>query len=74
MFSQDKLPKIVHKEFLLYLCMIIHKYSDIVGLGYLRVRDEWFSSLSVNVDTRSAKRGVSEVTMMNTRLTSTRYT
>lgn len=54
--------------------MVIHKDSNIVGLGYCGMRDEWFGTLPMNVDARSTEGGVGEVTVMNARLTGTRDT
>ena len=49
----------------LYLCMVIHEYADIVGIGDDTVRDVGAGPLAVNVDARAAERGVGEVTVVH---------
>ncbi len=57
-----------------HLCVIVHKYPDIVGSGYHTVRNEWLCPLPVYIDTRPTERAVGERAVMNVRLRGTRDT
>ena len=61
------------REGTLYLCVVIHKDSNVVSIGDGTVREMGSGPHTMHVHTRATERGVCEVAVVDERLTRRRY-
>ena len=61
------------REGISYLCVVIHKDSNVVSIGDGTVREMGSGPHTMHVHTRATERGVCEVAVVDERLTRRRY-